>query len=434
MNKWIKLLCLGLFSASIVSCNIDTVDNPNGPTVESFANDASESQLQLLVTGTEANMRNDMEFYYQTVSIVGREYYDLNETDPRYTGELLGRGGSTLDNNGFLTTRSFSARYRAIRNAENLITAVTNSNAALTDGEKRGYYGFAKAVKAYQLLLVANRQFQNGVRVETADPDNLGPFLSYDESLGEISDLLSEALADVTASGESFRFNLSSGFSGFDTPATFNQFVQALRARVEMYRGNSAEVRSALASSFLDASGDLYTGPKHIFGAAGNDQLNPIFYVPGQDLYMAHDSYVADAESGDDRLSKVVAADTTITADGLSANFEVNIYTSNVAPVEIIRNEELILLRAESNIGTDNAAAIADLNIVRNAHGLGDYSGDTSDAAVTDELLNQRRYSLFGEGHRWVDMRRYDRLGDLPLDRTGDQVFVQFPRPILETE
>jgi len=65
-------------------------------------------------------------------------------------------------------------------------------------------------------------------------------------------------------------------------------------------------------------------------------------------------------------------------------------------------------------------------------HGLADYSGDISDGALTNELLMQRRYSLFGEGHRWLDMRRYNRLGDLPLDRSGDEVFIQFPRPILE--
>ncbi|WP_432766785.1 RagB/SusD family nutrient uptake outer membrane protein [Phycicoccus elongatus] len=39
-----------------------------------------------------------------------------------------------------------------------------------------------------------------------------------------------------------------------------------------------------------------------------------------------------------------------------------------------------------------------------------------------DEIVKQRRYSLFGEGHRWIDMRRWGRLNQLPIDRPGDDV------------
>jgi len=47
-------------------------------------------------------------------------------------------------------------------------------------------------------------------------------------------------------------------------------------------------------------------------------------------------------------------------------------------------------------------------------------------------MLNQRRYSLFGEGHRWIDMRRYNRLNTLPIDRPGDDVWEEFPIPATE--
>jgi len=89
-------------------------------------------------------------------------------------------------------------------------------------------------------------------------------------------------------------------------------------------------------------------------------------------------------------------------------------------------------LKAEANIGTNNTEAVRLLDIVRNAHGLADYSGAVTDDAVVDEFLYNTRYSLFAEGHRWIDLRRYDRLNTLPIDRTGDDVWVQFPRPISE--
>ena len=100
----------------------------------------------------------------------------------------------------------------------------------------------------------------------------------------------------------------------------------------------------------------------------------------------------------------------------------------------MIRNEELILIRAEARIGNNNSGAADDLNVIRNAHGLPNYSGGMDDASLTDEMLKQRRYSLFAEGHRWVDMRRYGRLGTLPIDRTGDDVWQQMPRPVDEVE
>ncbi|NNE27478.1 MAG: RagB/SusD family nutrient uptake outer membrane protein [Saprospiraceae bacterium] len=427
------LMILGLF-VGITSCENEAIPNPNGPTLESLVDGATEADLLLLASGVESVMRNDLGFYYNTTSIVGRDYYDLNGTDPRYTGELLGAGAGDgfLDNNGFLTTRTFAAGYRAIRNAYVLEEAVANTVASLTQEEINGYVGFTKLVRAYELLKLANKQYNNGIRIDTRDPDNPGAFLDYDPALAAISALLDEATSDFNAGGATLAFNLSSGYDGFSTPAGLAQFAQALKARVEMYRGNAAGCLSALSNSFFDLNGDLDMGVSHAFGTGGNDTRNPVFFVPNQDLYMAHPSFVADAEAGDARLGKVVDLGTPVSIDDLSATHQVQIYSSDVDPIAMIRNEELILLYAEANIGTNNGEAVAALNVIRNAAGLGDYAGAMDDASLVDEMLHQRRYSLFGEGHRWIDMRRYGRLGDLPLDRPGDQVFDQFPTPVSE--
>jgi hypothetical protein len=435
MKKIYNILLLGLFTMGIYSCNIDTVNNPNGPTQEAYISGASLSQLQLLTNGLESILRNDMEFYYNTVSIVGREYYDLNGTDPRYTGELLGAGAgdNSLDNNGFLTTRSFAARYRAIRNAEILMQSVANNDAGLDAAGIAGFNAFAKTMKAHQMLLTLNRQFNNGVRLDVADADNLGPFSSYNEGLAGISDVLSEAIADCGSAGSAFQFSLSSGFEGFDTPSGLAQVANALKARVEMYAGNKDAVRSALQASFMDAAGDLNAGVYHVFSGAGGDQLNPQFFAPGVAKYMSHPSFLTDGETGDTRLGKVADFGEEVVIDGLSATHQAQVFASNVAPFPIVRNEELVLLMAEANIGSNNTMAASMINVVRAAAGLGDFAGDINDdAALENELLHQRRYSLYGEGHRWLDMRRYGRLGDLPLDRAGDQIFEQFPRPVLE--
>jgi len=95
----------------------------------------------------------------------------------------------------------------------------------------------------------------------------------------------------------------------------------------------------------------------------------------------------------------------------------------------------LIMIYAEAKIQTNALTeAVTALNVVRKAHGLGNYAGAVTQAALIDEMLYERRYSLFFEGHRWVDMRRYNRLDELPKDRPSDDVWVEFPLPSTEQE
>ena len=254
MNKHIfsiKSFYLALLTVLVVgfsSCEIDEILDPNGPSLEAVLNNASRSDLQLVVTGTESLMRKEIYFYYYTTGIIGREIYFFTSADPRYTGELLGRENSVLDNAGFYGTRPYSGRYTTIKNTNVLLQAVANNAArlSLTQEEINGYNGFARAIQAYELHLALMLQYQNGIRVDVADPHNLGPFLGYEDALGAIVLLINQASQDLANAGSEFPFTLSSGFTGFDTPATFRQFVNALGARIAIYHGNKL-----LADSYL---------------------------------------------------------------------------------------------------------------------------------------------------------------------------------------
>ncbi len=425
-------------SMAISSCEIDEVPNPNGPSRDLIEADATIGELNNLVAGTESLMRSEIGFYYDGTGIIGREFYFFTDADPRYTGELLGKGESQLDNAGFYGTRPYAGRYQVILNANILINAIGNTTADLTDEQKNGYIGFAKTAQAYSYLLVANLQYQNGIRIDVSDPENLGAFVGYEEALGVISDMLDEAYDLLQNSGDEFAFALSSGFDGFDKPATFATFNRAIKARVEMYRGNKADVLAALDDSFLDLvldqEGDLNIGPLHFYSQAGNDVANPVFRAPGEaQALIVHPSFIDDIVTNDTRVLEKTLSRDVATLDDLSGDHDVAIYSSANSGIPIIRNEELILLYAEANIGINNAEAVAALDIIRMAHGLDAYSGAVTDEALVDELLYNRRYSLFAEGHRWIDLRRYDRLDELPIDRPDDDVWVQFPRPVSET-
>ena len=147
-------------------------------------------------------------------------------------------------------------------------------------------------------------------------------------------------------------------------------------------------------------------------------------------------SFITDAAPGDTRLSKAPKRTDPTTLDGLTSDYDFFVYKTNVDPIPIIRNEELLLIYAEAKAqlgGTANLDdAVTAINNIRNAANLANYSGAVTQAAIIDEMLNQRRYSLFGEGHRWIDMRRYNRLNTLPIDRPGDDVWEEFPIPATE--
>jgi hypothetical protein len=428
----IKLFQYTILVLMLTSCEIEPIEDPNNPSVESITANASLSELQNLADGTESAMRDNLGNYYDDVSVIGREYYRFSTSDPRFTSDLLGKASAVLDNNTFYVTNPYSARYRVIKNANILIDALANTKAAITEEQRKSGIAYAKTIQAYQLLLVFNMLYGNGVRVDVKDPDNLGPFLSREESLDAIAALLDEAAADLKSNAANFPFTTTL-YS--NKASEFSKFNRALAARVAIYKGDWAGANTALSESFFDLNGDLTAGVYHLFSAAGNDQLNPLYYPQNSsgETRVVQPSFITEAEAGDNRLSKAAKRTSTGSQDELQSDYDFFLYKTNTAPIPIIRNEELILIYAEvkAQLG-DAAEAVKAINRIRKAAGLSDYSGATDKDSLIAEILKQRRYSLFGEGHRWIDLRRYSMLNTLPKDRPNDDVWEQFPIPANE--
>lgn len=435
MKKIINHLFPAVLVAALVfpSCRVEPINDPNNPGIGPISSGATLSELQNLVDGTEAVMRSNLGNYYDDVSVIGREYYRFSLSDPRLTSDLLGKGNAVLDNNTFYITNPYSARYRAIRNAYILIDALTNTKASITDEQKKAGIAYAKTIQAYEFLLVYNLLYNNGIRVDVRDPDKLGPFLSRQASIDYIMSLLNEANADLKGNTASFPFTTTL-WPG--NAAAFSKLNRAVAARVAVYRQDWAGASTALSESFLDLNGDLKTGAYHKFSAAGGDELNPMFYPPNSsgETRVVQPSFITDATPNDKRVSaKATLRTSEGSQDSLSSNYDFSLYKSNTDPIPIIRNEELILLYAEVQAQLSQPTlAVNAINIIRAAAGIGNYTGaQTTDALIT-EVLRQRRYSLFGEGHRWIDLRRYNLLSTLPKDRPRDDVWEQFPIPANE--
>lgn len=74
-----------------------------------------------------------------------------------------------------------------------------------------------------------------------------------------------------------------------------------------------------------------------------------------------------------------------------------------VTDIKLIRVPELYLILAEAYDHTGNPEmALKNLNILRNARGIGDYSGSD----LSNEILDERRRELAFEGFRFTDLKR----------------------------
>lgn len=421
----ISTLVLALTASFMLAgCDVlglDDPGNPNGLTTDEIAA-PGRAEIGNLAAGVEAAMRTDLNLYLTSVGVVGREYYRFSSSDPRFSSDLLGQEGAVLDNNTFYLTRTWNERYRAVRNANLLIEAANNAtDDVLSQTERAATRGFARTLIGYQLLLNLNLTYYNGLRIEVADATP-GPVVGdYEQALSEIGAILDEGADELANAGDQFPFALSDGFAGFDAPDAFLTINRALAARVALYRGAYNEALARLDDSFIDPAGDLQTGVFHVFSTDPVDVVNP-FFIPPQntgEVLAAHPSFVADAERDsngdiiDTRVAgpdaKVVERNEPFERANLESDWGFFVYKSQLAPIPVIRNAELLLIRAEANLLADTpdlSAVEQDLNVIRQAAGLDVYSGPATEAALLDELLYQRRYELYGEGHRWADVRR----------------------------
>lgn len=422
-------------------CGDLTVPDFNNPSLEDLQSNPTPTKIaaaaQGLLVGTRVQ-QGTQNGYVSLLGIVGRESYNFDPADPRFITEMLIGpldGGSPAFGGNL-----FNFPFRNIRNANILLGAI-DVVVGMSAEQKEAVRGFAKTIQALDYLHVINTRDDLGVPLDVnrAPTGELAPIATKAEILAHIVTLLDEGQAHLQAGGAAFPFSLSPGFAGFDTPATFRQVNRALKARVEVYRGNYSSALTALGGSFLSTGAPLTLGAYHSFSTASGDLQNLLFDPTGRAI-LAHPSHTAEAPrkadgSIDDRAAAKIAPITPRTVQGITAGEVFTIYESNTDPVPIIRNEELILLRAEARYFTgDVVGALSDINFIRTTSGgLAIRGPFLSESDFVTELLAQRRYSLLFEGgHRWIDMRRFGRLASLPKALSTHNIFSRFPFPEAE--
>jgi len=444
MTTTMKLsrLALALTLVGGAACDFD-IANPNSPDI--IGEDPNRSEVAASSVGLLIATRADVADWALDAGILGREAYRFDGSDPRFTGEMM-QGPLDPGSRAFGGDH-WAEPYAAIRSANDLL-AVIGTASALTAEEQSAVQGYAHTLQAYNFIIVLNSHSQDQIPIAvtsdvTAPP---APLVTNAEAWTHVIQLLDVAVTELQSAGTAaFPFPLPSGFSIANTPATFIEFNRALRARVAVYRGDYLGALTYLAESFLDPAAALDLGVYMDFSAGAGDAPNPLVSQTLENF--GHPSLETQAQlQVDGSLDRRFLTKVTVrpeesrgTPQVLTSHLGWIRYPSPNSPIPLIKNEELILLRAEANLGLANTVpALDDINLIRQTSGgLPLYAGAVDPASLLAELLYNKRYSLLYEGgHSWIDYRRYSLTAALQgFERPGpppDVIFATLPIPTSE--
>ncbi|MBI4500702.1 MAG: RagB/SusD family nutrient uptake outer membrane protein [Gemmatimonadetes bacterium] len=379
--------------------------------------------------------------------------------------------------------------YITVKNIYLLLDAV-NTVAGMTAEQKEGLRGWLKTNLAVQFEDMAQAHDSFGIVLDLpANPLDSTPAKIETKQVvwSRIFTLLDEAYTHLGAAGTAFSFKTNTGWAGFNTPTTFRRVNRALYAKYKILYATPAtgHGQSGPASSSADpawnqaltAIGQTWINE----GATTLTQLNvgPFHVNPageGTNTMSAADRYINDrfrleaqckalpctvpANAGDTTTAVVSNRDNRAWGATAKARPVANFSFASVntrlkqtdyfspsqtatigtqANQPLMRNEELILLRAEIyyNLG-QTANAIADLNRIRVNRGglpaLADpYVPNAAlgqPATLLEELLYEKRMSMWAENATvWLDMRHYGMANMIPHYLTEFRIFDIFPIP-----
>ena len=454
-------LLVAVIAASSTACGDFEIPNADNPSLNALEDNPTPAVLITATQGLLQGIRTSTTTNLSTFAHYGREgyYIDVAQTSLTAFDVVLtpGTGGGA----GWTTT------YQYIKLANTIRAGLDKVGTAMTDPQKAGIRGFVKTAEAFMLhaQLRAQNDFGVAIATENITSDALPPVATKAASIAFIIQRLDEARTDLQAAGATFAFTLGTGFTGFSTPATFIQVNRALRARVAIESNDYAGALTALGASFVSASAAMDLGPKNVFSNASGDLVNQ-FFDPNGFSYVADSLLPIEAQLRTvggpvdlrvtNKMARILGPGgvfQTRKHTGVESGWRWTLYGSSTAPIPIIKNEELLLIRAEALWFTgDKVNALADIDAVRVTSGgllacgaVGSsctLTTGSTDNAFVDELLYNRRYSLLLEfGHRWVDMRRFGRLNQLKGPRgpstdypQGDLIFDKVPLPQAECD
>lgn len=435
------------------ACDDIQVPDFNRSSIADLVNNPNKSLVNQASSGLYHNARRDAANRTRFAGSLGREVYYLDPNEPRYASELI---TGAIDPSSFAGNHNYLNPYGTIAQGQIILTAVDKvSSNEYSDAEKSAIKGFVYTMMGNDMLIIAElRQYGP----DTVNEDPLAPpapMKTQAELYTKAAEYLDAAVPLLKAGGTAFPFPSPSGMSGFTNPSTtYLQYNRALRTRLDILRRQYTAARSHVDSSFIvtpasPVRATFNLGTYYTYGSGSGDISNGLATGTQEvaDPTLRTDAQLQPSGARDARfLLKVDSAGSTINRYSITSNLRYKMYrtsgsqftgnSGSASPIPIIRNEDLILMRAEAKWFTgDQAGAMADLNYVRTGSGgLAPVATPANDEAFITLLLYERRYSIMYEGgYRWLDHRRFNRLSAFTnYPRAGDMSPAYFPVPFTE--
>ena len=439
--------------AAVAACK----DNPTAAPIDAPTTAAiktlTPTSLQQLAIGVTAQDRAS----YATTAvltlpeILARDVYRIDASEPRYVGETL---GGQADPGSFAGGGGFAGFYTAARAANNILqllkTASPNDFSAQDVAAIRGFFRTMKALDYYRVIELRDTV---GAPLQTDNDLEITPIYCKPHVLSYIAALLDSANADFATAGAAavLPFVPPGGFTSFGrnyrVVGNLIRFNRGLKGKVDFYRAidRAAPQPALLATAIAELTQAL--GGAAPGGVSGAALATGIYYrfdpVVDQISNLRSDSKIAanpkladSIPTTDARRSKLVSR-SALSGQGLSStftfSFSVPSSANQVLPIPLLKDEELVLLRAQAYIESNQFAnALLDINAVHQTYNATPVAPFATVAAGRSAVLFEKRLSLLFEGpQRLVDLRAYGYLNAAYFTKElpGDPYNNAFPIP-----
>jgi starch-binding outer membrane protein, SusD/RagB family len=402
--------------------------------------------------------------------ILARDVYRIDASESRYVIETL---GGQADPGSFAGGSGFSGFYTLARAANNLLIGLRNPPPnTYTAGELAVSKGFFRTMKAKAFYDVISLRDSIGIPLQTDNPQEITPIYCKPYVLNYIAAQLDSAYTDLVAAGSTpTPFVLPASWTAtvagrdYRQAANLIRLNRGLKGRLDFYR--AMQNRTAPDAALLNAAvaeltqalggltegnvpaGDFAKGPQYQFSTSANELLNP-----RADAKISANNYLRDSvatrtavdvtapwDSTDTRRGKLIPRPTgALIGNGLTTNYTFSFATATGAnqleKIPLLKDEELVLLRAQANAELGNLAkAYLDAQSVHAAYGTIPLPAFTTRDVARRYILREKRLSLLFEGpQRLVDLRTYGYLNNtyLPKELSTDPFNAAFPIPRAE--
>ncbi len=437
-------------SAVAVACSDSVVPLFTAPT--SVNN--TTTGIKQAITGLISYSRIDQLNVVLEMSAFAREAANFTNTEPRFITYDLGI--NPIPVGGWISI--WEQEYLDIRQAQQILAAIPQVTPAYTTQQQQALAGVVKTVEALNYLYVIWAHDTLGVAImQSPNATAAAPAVCLKDGLTYVVSLLDSANAELDSAGSTaLPFTVPPGFAAVGViagpstaPGSFAAFNRALAAKaglelayalartsggsptpssagtpnhVALVRADSAATASALYN--VGALGPNPVGQWaydnqsvfYDFSAQSGDQANPMNTVVGTQAVLS--DVLSDQDTANDLRWKAKFQPNANAVQQASYNFVASpfiygMYDSPSSPIPIIRNETLVLVEAQIQIGLGNyPQAMTLINAVRTQVGGPAVTPDTgtSYVGVRNALLREQQLSTILEGgaDRVIALRMYN--------------------------